>query len=71
MQAAKSQLLADQIVVPPGFEPRLTEPKPGVLPLHHGTILYVLREKRYKSITIFGICQIYFRLFFAVAERIA
>lgn len=24
-------------VVPPGFEPRLTEPKSVVLPLHHGT----------------------------------
>lgn len=27
------------VVVLPGFEPRLTEPKPGVLPLHHRTIL--------------------------------
>lgn len=26
-------------VVPPGFEPRLAEPKSDVLPLHHGTIL--------------------------------
>jgi hypothetical protein len=25
-------------VVPPGFEPRQTEPKTVVLPLHHGTI---------------------------------
>ncbi len=24
-------------VVPPGFEPGLTEPKPAVLPLHNGT----------------------------------
>ena len=23
-------------VGPPGFEPRMTEPKSGVLPLHHG-----------------------------------
>ncbi len=27
------------MVVPPGFEPRLAEPKSDVLPLHHGTIL--------------------------------
>ena len=26
------------LVVLPGFEPRLTEPKPVVLPLHHRTI---------------------------------
>ena len=31
-------------VVPPGFEPRLTEPKPGVLPLHHGTITIALKS---------------------------
>ena len=28
------------IVVPPGFEPGLTEPKPAVLPLHNGTIVF-------------------------------
>ena len=27
-------------VVPLGFEPRLTEPKPAVLPLHNGTIRF-------------------------------
>ena len=27
------------IVVPPGLEPRLAEPKSDVLPLHHGTNL--------------------------------
>ncbi len=32
------RLLKSPFVVPPGFEPRLTEPKSGVLPLHHGTI---------------------------------
>ena len=25
-------------VTPPGFEPELTVPKTGVLPLHHGAI---------------------------------
>lgn len=30
---------AFRIVVPLGFEPRLTEPKPAVLPLHNGTII--------------------------------
>ena len=34
-----NRLLAFIVVVPPGFEPRLTEPKSDVLPLHHGTIL--------------------------------
>ena len=27
-------------VVPPGLEPGLTEPKPAVLPLHNGTIIF-------------------------------
>lgn len=31
-------------VVPPGFEPRHAEPKSGVLPLHHGTILLLFRK---------------------------
>ncbi len=41
------------VVVPPGFEPRLTEPKPGVLPLHHGTIIEVLHFKSGAKITLF------------------
>ena len=32
------RLLAFQIVVPLGFEPRQTEPESVVLPLHNGTI---------------------------------
>ena len=30
-------------VVPPGFEPRQTEPKSVVLPLHHGTITLCIK----------------------------
>ena len=31
--------LGQSSVVPPGFEPGLTAPKPAVLPLHNGTII--------------------------------
>ena len=30
------ELIAKKMATPPGFEPRLTGPKPVVLPLHHG-----------------------------------
>lgn|SRR5690554_6094974 len=33
-------------VVPQGLEPQPAEPKSDVLPLHHGTILKLLREKQ-------------------------
>ena len=32
------------VVVPLGFEPRLTEPKSAVLPLHNGTIVIARRQ---------------------------
>ena len=34
-----------EFVVLPGFEPRQTEPKPVVLPLHHRTILFASFRK--------------------------
>ena len=39
------------MVVLLGFEPRQTEPKPVVLPLHHKTILVLKRYKTPKSAT--------------------
>lgn len=38
-------------VVPLGFEPRLTEPKPAVLPLHNGTIHF--RRCKYSMFFVF------------------
>lgn len=35
----KNPIRQSSIVVPPRFELGLTEPKSGVLPLHHGTII--------------------------------
>ena len=40
-------------VVLPGFEPRQTEPKPVVLPLHHRTILMCFLLKSAAKIEVF------------------
>ncbi len=37
--------MLSSLVVQPGFEPRLTEPKSGVLPLHHWTIFQAFCSK--------------------------
>ena len=42
------------VVVPRGFEPRQTEPKPVVLPLHHRTILCAFFWKSCAKISPFG-----------------
>ena len=42
IKKATALAVAFKNVVPRGFEPRQTEPKPVVLPLHHRTILTVL-----------------------------
>ena len=46
---------SDSLVVQPGFEPRLTEPKSGVLPLHHWTIFQAIlfAQKRVQNYEVF------------------
>ena len=50
-------------VVSRGFEPRQTEPKPVVLPLHHETIGCFVFQKRCKVTTFCWIVQIFLQLF--------
>ena len=35
------EIRAKKMATPPGFEPRLTGPKPVVLPLHHGGVCFI------------------------------
>ena len=50
-----------QVAVPPGFEPRQTDPESVVLPLHHRTIF-----SRCKGKKICVLEQIFFRNDFSV-----
>ena len=50
-------------VVSRGFEPRQTEPKPVVLPLHHETIICFIFQKRCKVTTFYCNYQIFLQLF--------
>lgn len=53
--------MLSSLVVQPGFEPRLTEPKSGVLPLHHWTIFqaFLMLKNGCKSTKIFSNTQIF------------
>lgn len=54
-----------KVVDPPGLEPRTTEPKSAVLPLHHGSVPCL--KKQGKGIKFIFLqttkCKIYFLLF--------
>ena len=47
------------MATPPGFEPRLTGPKPVVLPLHHGVVFSIkyhrLRKNQYLKLQSYTI----------------
>ena len=43
-RARHTAVRRDLVVGLPGFEPRLREPKPLVLPLHHSPIRYLLSQ---------------------------
>ena len=58
------------VVVPRGFEPRQTEPKPVVLPLHHRTILgCLLLEKLCKDKPFWREIQIFSYFITTIAEK--
>ena len=38
---------------PQGFEPRFPGPEPGVLPLHHGRIMWTLQHNLYQFTPIY------------------
>ena len=51
------------IAVPPGFEPRQTDPESVVLPLHHGTIFSKCKGKKFRILK-----QIFSGMIFTVAS---